>query len=266
MRLVLGLGINRLQRATGGGAPAFTPADLFTGTDAGFWSPITTSRLWQDVARTSPVTAAGQSVASWELTTRTGVIYAEQATPGNRPTYEVDVNGKGFLLGSGTSQFMVTNPTLTGGPDYQAFAAYHPLSTAATQNIIDADYIAGGRRWGQFIRITSAALPESIAFSGASVASDTAAAVTAGNNLVLSAIARSAQSVDVRVGGVSNGATATALVFNTYTEQVYLGRTAGSATSFFNGRIYGVILRFGPNLTAGQITSTEAWLQALMDP
>lgn len=67
--------------------PAFTPASIFTGTDTGFWAPVTTSRLWQDVARTTPVTAVGQSVASWELTTRTGVIYAEQSTAGGRPVY-----------------------------------------------------------------------------------------------------------------------------------------------------------------------------------
>jgi hypothetical protein len=265
MRLGLGLGINRLQRPTGGAPPAFTPASLFTGTDAGFWSDvIAPSRLWRDTGRTTPVTATGQDVAAWELRTRTGVIYAQQPSAGNRFTYEVDGNGFGFLLGNGTSTFMDT-PAITGGPDYQAFAAVHPLSIAATSNIIDADYI-GTRRWGQFLRIVAGGAPESIAFSGTTPVTDGAATVSAGANVVLSGIARSAQSVDVRRDGVSNGATTTGLTLNTMTEAVRIGNFAGPASAHFNGRIYGVVLRFGPNLTTTQITDTEAWLAALMNP
>jgi hypothetical protein len=40
---------------------------------------------------------------------------------------------------------------------------------------------------------------------------------------------------------------------------LYIGRRGGT-TWPFNGRIYSLIIRFGANLTAGQITSTESWV------
>jgi hypothetical protein len=65
------------------------PATLFLASEAGFWADVTPSRLWQDTARTTPVTAAGDPVGAWALTTATGTIYAEQATGASRPTYGV---------------------------------------------------------------------------------------------------------------------------------------------------------------------------------
>jgi hypothetical protein len=40
---------------------------------------------------------------------------------------------------------------------------------------------------------------------------------------------------------------------------LYIGRRAGTAVPL-NGRIYSLIVRFGSNLTDGQITSTESWV------
>jgi hypothetical protein len=40
---------------------------------------------------------------------------------------------------------------------------------------------------------------------------------------------------------------------------LYIGRRAGTSVPF-NGRLYSLIVRFGANLTDGQITSTEAWV------
>jgi hypothetical protein len=40
---------------------------------------------------------------------------------------------------------------------------------------------------------------------------------------------------------------------------LYLGRRGGSSLPF-NGRLYSLIVRFGANLTTGQITSTESWV------
>jgi len=35
---------------------------------------------------------------------------------------------------------------------------------------------------------------------------------------------------------------------------------------FFNRRLYGLILRFGPNLTSQNLTDAEAWMAALGNP
>jgi hypothetical protein len=156
-------------------------------------------------------------------------------------------------------------PSVTGGPNYQAFMALHPLSIAATQLVLNADYL-GGNRWAQFLRIIgTTGVVESIAFSGGTPITDGGPAVTAGTNNVIAAIAQSATSVDVRTNGVSNGIAASGLTFNTQTQNVLLGAAPGP-TAFINARIYGLVLRLGPNLTSTQITDTEAWLQALMDP
>jgi hypothetical protein len=40
---------------------------------------------------------------------------------------------------------------------------------------------------------------------------------------------------------------------------LYIGARNGS-TLFFNGHLYSLIARFGPNLAAGQISSTETWV------
>ena len=42
---------------------------------------------------------------------------------------------------------------------------------------------------------------------------------------------------------------------------IYIGRRAGASTPL-NGRIYSLIVRFGANLTTGQITSTEKWVNS----
>lgn len=255
----------RVVRDWGGAPPAFSPATLFTGTDTGFWSsPITPARLWQDTARTNPVTAPGQVAFAWELNTRTGVAYTIVPGGSSGFTYQVDTNGRGYLATDGTNRSM-TLLSVTGGPNFQAFAAVNPTSTAATGQIINSDF-TGSRRWGQFLYVTGpGGAPGSVAFSGTTPIIDGSAAITVGTNNVISAIARSGIDLDVRTNGVSNGATASGLTYNTTTDNISLGSNPGP-NSFFNGRIYGLILRFGPNLTSQQITDTEAWLANLMVP
>ena len=47
--------------------------------------------------------------------------------------------------------------------------------------------------------------------------------------------------------------------FGTFTH--YIGRRAGTSLPF-NGRVYQMVMRFGPNLTAGQITQTETFVNS----
>jgi hypothetical protein len=42
---------------------------------------------------------------------------------------------------------------------------------------------------------------------------------------------------------------------------LYIGRRGGASLPL-NGRIYSLIVRFGANLTDGQITSTESWVNS----
>ncbi|WP_323006578.1 hypothetical protein [Pseudorhodobacter sp.] len=66
----------------------WTPRTLLKDGDAGIYlmplDPLA-GNLWQDVARTVPVTTAGQRVKSARVATKDGFLYAEQATDSDRP-------------------------------------------------------------------------------------------------------------------------------------------------------------------------------------
>lgn len=241
---------------------AFTPADLFLSSETGFWAPVTASRLWTDTARTTQVTTDGDLVASWELTTASGVIYAEQATSANRPTYRTSAGVE--WLEFATNDFMTT-PSIAPVANYQAFAGVRPSSVTGTQNIIDADYPSASRRRAQYMRLNGAN-PETIAFVSSTAYTDVGPSVTINTDTILSATAISGTSVDVRTDGTSNGTTSQTGTINTFTDPIYIGRFANSATGFYNGRLYGAIVRFGANLTAGEITNAEGWVDTLINP
>ena len=64
----------------------------------------------------------------------------------------------------------------------------------------------------------------------------------------------------IRVNGSQVGSTLTTQGTGNYLAYpLYIGRRGGS-TLPYNGRIYSLIARFGSNLTANQITSTETWV------
>lgn len=251
------LGANLVWEAGGG---VFSPADLFASGEAGYWSPVTASRLWQDTARTIPVTADGDLVASRELTTASGVIYAEQANSANRPIYKIS-GGVEWLDFTG-NKFMVT-PSIAPVANYQIFAALRPSSVSGGQNILDADYPSPGRRRAQYLRLNGAN-PESIGFVGGTAYTDVGPAVTINTDVVLSAIAISGTSLDVRKDGTSNGTTSQSGTLNTFSDPIYIGRYANSATSYYNGRLYGEIVRFGANLTSDEIADATSWCASLM--
>ena len=78
-------------------ARPFTPATLFPSGVVGAWfDPSDISTLFQDTAGTTPVTAAGQTVALMRDKSGGG-YHATQATAAQRPTYRVDATGRPYL-------------------------------------------------------------------------------------------------------------------------------------------------------------------------
>ncbi len=242
------------------GPPApWTPAQIFSSGEVGFWGDVTPAQLWQDLARTIPVTAPFQAVASYEVNTASGVIYFETPDPAQRPIYRTD-SGVGYLLFDGVNDYMKTAGSIAPtSRNYQAFAAVRPTSLSGVRNIIDGD--AGSVREAQYIRI-NAGDAEAIVFSGGNPNFDTGPSVTNNADTVLTAISISQTSLDIRVDGVSNGATGTVNVFNNDAHFVEIGRS-GFENNYFEGRVYGVILRRGPNLSSTEITNANAWMAGL---
>ena len=95
------------QAPAGGGF--FIPAHLFANGEKGVWFDASDmSTMFQDVAGTIPVTAVGQSVARWVDKSGNGVV-ATQATSGNRPTFQIDADGRANLtFASASNQYLVT--------------------------------------------------------------------------------------------------------------------------------------------------------------
>ena len=89
-----------------------TVADLWAFADDGFWyDPSDLSTLWQDDAKTIPVTASGDVVAVIEDKSGNGHD-AVQTDPTKRWEYFVDGGGKGCLAADGVGWYTI--PSLVG--------------------------------------------------------------------------------------------------------------------------------------------------------
>lgn len=244
--------------------PQFSPLSLFSSSEPGAWyDPSDISTLFQDTAGTTPVTAAGQSVARINDKSGRG-NHATQATAGSRPTYQVDGNGRGHLSFDGTDDFLASGTITPGTNKVQIFAGIRKLSDAATAVLAETgpNSSTNTGTLGLFAPIT-AATGDYAARSRGSVASTatTANAFAAPVTSVLAMTADiAADSVVLRVNGVQ-AATSSADqgTGNFQAQPLYIGRRAGT-TFPFNGRFYGLILRFGATLTAPQISQVETWM------
>jgi len=182
------------------------------------------------------------------------------------PSYDITEAGQPdlhYLHYNGVSSFMVS-PTITPGIDKaQVFVGVRKLanspnmivelsangtSNAGTFYFLSGD--PGGTDWASFSRGSAAAASNQTA-TIAQIAPDTAV-ITATHDIVgdLSVIRRNA------VNGTNGTGDKGAGNFLAY--PIYTGRRGG--VSFpFSGLVYSKIIRFGANLTADQIASTERW-------
>lgn len=261
MSLALGIGLGLPFR----GEP-FNPASLFAASEPGFWADVRPAVLWQDTGRTTPVTADGDPVASWALNTASGVIYATQSTAGNRPVYKVDAGGRGYLEFDGeTNNRWLVTPTITPGADkVQVFAGVRKLTTA-TGNIVESS-VNAGTNTGAFYLFSSATngqtrynfLSQGTSLAG-SLVNHAAVPVTS----VVTGIGDiSAPLSTMRLDGVDGTpVTTTQGTGNYLAYPLYIGRRGGASLPF-NGRIYGLIVRFGGSLSKPQIVAAENWMNA----
>ena len=190
-----------------------------------------------------------------------------QATAASRPQYQVDGNGKAFLLFDGTDDFLVT-PTITPGIDKaQVFAGVRKLSDAAGGVLVEHSAAVVSNAGSLSMSAPSGAAPNYLFRTRGSAsqvdASYTDASVAAPITNVLTGICDiAADTAILRVNGVQSATSAADQGTGNYLAYpLYIGRRGGTALPF-NGRIYGLVTRFGANLTADQITQTEAWMNS----
>jgi hypothetical protein len=172
---------------------------------------------------------------------------------------EAGVQSVSYLAFDGVDDGMVTNTITPAINKAQIFAGVRHLA-ALTGIVAETSTSIDGNNG--VVRLTAqAAFNYSAGSKGTTAQSVTSPTIGAINTSVLAAIGDiSAPSLNIRTNGVA----ATPVVLtqgtgNYLAYPLYIGRRAGT-TAPLSGRIYSLIVRFGPNLTDAQITSTESYV------
>lgn len=246
-----GFGLN------GGG---FSPASLFSLAEPGAWyDPSDLSTLFQDDAGTTPVTAAGQAVGMIRDKSGRG-NHATQATAGSRPLYQI-VSGKPCLVFDGTDDFLIT-PTITPGADkVQAFVGVRKSSDALRATLFQMDQATNRRVHMEAPGFNPATDKYVFGAYAGTVVNTVSATGTAPDSAVLTGTGDIAgPSMALRRNGTQVAISASNPGASGYpAAALNIGRTAGN-TNFFNGNLYGLIVRFGPNIGSATILRTEAYM------
>jgi hypothetical protein len=251
----------------------FVPSELFAAGEKGVWYDISDlSTLFQDSAGTIPVTGAGQTVG--KILDKSGNnIHATQATAGNRPTYQVDVNGLAYLQFDGINDSLVSSTLNLSTTDKVTWSMGLYVDNAATGAVVMEFSANTNTNTGTFYL----SAPSSVLDHGFGLRGNSAAPVFA----VVSNVPINNQNSDIATGildigqstkeleliprlnqttitninwsGAANAGTGN---FGSY--PLYLGARGGT-TAFFNGHVYQVIIR-GVTSTADQIYKTERYI------
>ncbi|MDP2737381.1 MAG: hypothetical protein Q8O82_01380 [Pseudorhodobacter sp.] len=241
------------------------PGWMFRGGAQGAWyDPADPATLFQDSAGTVPVAAAGDPVGLMRDKSGNG-NHATQVTAAARPVYR---NGgeRHWLEFNGVNQFLVT-PTLTPGTDKaQVLIGLQKLANSSAGLLIEhsASLNTNPGTFYLFAPITSGAVRS---YGASSKGTAQAIAFMAGNsipspstNVVSMLCDIGADNLTVRADGsivvqsVADQGTGNFLAY-----PAYIGMRGGIMQPF-NGNIYSMILRFGPNLSAAEITRAEQYI------
>ena len=215
--------------------------------------------LFQDEAGTVPVTADGDPVGRWVDLSGNGK-HATQSVSGARPVYRTD-GTLHWLEFDGVSQHLLTASVTAGGDKVQVFCGITKLSDSPLGVVVNHNSTGNSS-----FRLSA---PEG---SGAY------RATSRGTSPVDVAIAAPAPTTDVltmqsdiRASLISLRRNGAAAIENTAdqgdadyaTSALGIGSRSTGADLHFNGEIYGLAVRFGPNLSPNTIVSAEEYIAAL---
>jgi hypothetical protein len=127
---------------------AFDPTSLFSSNTGGWWDPSDHSTTWQDVAGTTPATAAGDPVARIDDKSGNG-NHLLQATSGNRPILRTS-SGLWYLEFDGVNDSLARNFThvepITRMGTYQDRSpvnSYCRIYSGGTSVVCDVSHLGG---------------------------------------------------------------------------------------------------------------------------
>lgn len=235
-----------LTQPGAGGGTSFTPLSLFASGELGAWyDPSDLSSMFQDTAGATPVTTAGQSVARINDKSGRG-NHLTQATAANRPTYQVDGSGNGYLLFDGVNDQMATAGAVgLSAPVISAFVGFQNTATGL-QGVWSNDRYRQ-TTFGTNFRFTTLGVLD-YSFNSA---------ITASTNVVMSSVFDAAFDVDFRKNGAAG--TFVAGTADSAGGEAVLEIGARGGANFMAGRIYQLIVRLGA-ITAGQVQDAERFV------
>ena len=224
------------------------------------------------IISTATSSTSGTMAPSFAGTSRTAIFTFSQIELGSTATayqkvvsqYEVTEAGvasTSYLRFDGVDDGMVTNTITPGIDKVQVFAGVRKLSDANAALLVGSNTstfngsfeILAPISAGNY-RFASKGSIEQVA-----VATGFPAPIT---NILTTIGDISSDVTTLRINGVQAATSAADQGSGNYLAYpLYIGRRA-AGTVPFNGRIYSLITRFGANLTTGQITSTESWVNS----
>lgn len=243
------------------GAPSigvFSPAELFAAGEQGVWyDPSDFSTLFQDSAGTIPITAVEQPVG--KILDKSGRgNHATQAVLASRPILRQEATGQYYLAFDGVDDCLSTGTITPGIDKAQAFVGLRKLSDVFG-NIFELSPITASNNG--VVRFYSNTQYYFASKGTTGVATGTTGSNGAPSTNVVTGLGDIAADVCiVQNNGVLDSSNAVDQGTGNYLAYPLFIGSRNNASVFFNGRLYSLILRFGANLTAGQISSTETYV------
>lgn len=244
-----------------GRSGGFSPRSLFAAGEQGAWyDPSDITTLFQDSAGTTPVAAPGQFVARILDKSGRGNHATQTGATSVMPVYQVDATGRGYLAFDGVDDWLQTGSITPGADKVQVIAGVRKLSDVAAGCVAETQGSAGV--FTMFAPGT-AGLAEYVFRSGGTTPRFTATPATYSaptTNVVTGIGDISGDVVRIRANGVqANESFADQGTGNYAAGFLSIGRRTFVAAPL-NGRIYGLIVRFGANLSDAQISAAERWM------
>lgn len=264
-------GAFRPRLVPSGGATAtaaYSPIALFAAGEQGAWyDPNDFTTLFQDDAGTTPVTAAGQSVGKMLDKSGNG-NHVTEAT--NKPTLRLDsITNRYYLEFDGTNDKLTSASLNLSAYDKCSIWCVSQINpvTGVVRTVMEFGDVQAnngsfnfGYRNGGFILWRRA--------NGTFGAREVTASTTGGAVNVafadcdFSGTTHATESPQFRVNGASpsltNYGSANSGTGNFGTRTIVVGNGTASVGGFFNGRLYGLILRMTLS-TADEVEAAEGW-------
>lgn len=232
--------------------PLWHPAMLYSSSEQGYWlDPSDFSTMFQDTAGTTPVTAVGQAVARINDKSGRGNHFT-QSSASLRPLLQVDGAGKYYLDFDGTDDEMESGSITPGTNKVQVFAGVRKNSDASV-GAITGNRTAIAEPDGFFEMLAPDAVSAATFALEHKGTGTRRIASTSGNAAPILAVLHGYSDlagplVGIRVNSAAAVEVTTDPGGGNFAAGVYkIGRRAATGVRF-EGRIYQLMVRFGPNL------------------